>query len=86
MVQVNGNGGTVEPIEPPTPTRPTGAVMDTSVKYHFQNVGSGQYLEVDSGKAENGANVQQWGADAFANHNSWKLIAAGTVIITFVRA
>ena len=77
MVQVNGNGGTVEPIEPPTPTRPTGAVMDTSVKYHFQNVGSGQYLEVDSGKAENGANVQQWGADAFDGHNSWKLIAAG---------
>ena len=77
VVQVNGNGGTVEPIEPPTPTRPTGAVMDTSVKYHFQNVGSGQYLEVDGGKAENGANVQQWGADAFANHNSWKLIAAG---------
>ena len=77
MVQVNGNGGTVEPIEPPTPTRPTGAVMDTSVKYHFQNVGSGQYLEVDSGKAENGANVQQWGADTFDGHNSWKLIAAG---------
>ena len=59
------------------PVEKVGAVMDTSVKYHFQNVGSGQYLEVDGGKAENGANVQQWGADAFANHNSWKLIAAG---------
>ncbi|MDO4156998.1 MAG: RICIN domain-containing protein, partial [Oscillospiraceae bacterium] len=54
-----------------------GAVMDTSVKYRFKNAGSGLYLEVDGAKAENGANVQQWGADGFASHNSWKLIDAG---------
>ena len=59
------------------PIEKTGAVMDTSVKYMFQNVGSGLYLEVDGAKAENGANVQQWGADGFATHNSWKLIDAG---------
>ena len=74
VVTVNGNG---TPIEPPTPVRPTGAVMDTSVKYMFKNVGSEKYLEVASGTAENGANVQQWGADGFATHNSWKLIDAG---------
>ena len=59
------------------PIEKNGAVMDTSVKYMFQNVGSGLYLEVDGAKAENGANVQQWGADGFATHNSWKLIDAG---------
>ncbi|MGN1225183.1 MAG: RICIN domain-containing protein, partial [Ruminococcus sp.] len=73
-VTVNGNG---TPIEPPTPVRPTGAVMDTSVKYMFKNVGSQKYLEVANGTAENGTNVQQWGADGFATHNSWKLIDAG---------
>ncbi|MGN1225247.1 MAG: RICIN domain-containing protein [Ruminococcus sp.] len=55
----------------------TGTVMDTSVKYLFKNVGSGLYLEVDGASAENGANVQQWGADGFAVQNTWKLIAAG---------
>ena len=73
-VTVNGNA---TPIDPPTPVRPTGAVMDTSVKYMFKNVGSEKYLEVANGAAENGANVQQWGADGFASHNSWKLIDAG---------
>lgn len=53
------------------------AVMDTSVKYMFKNVGSGLYMEVDGAKAESGANVQQWGADGEAVHNTWKLIDAG---------
>ncbi|MDD7294756.1 MAG: RICIN domain-containing protein, partial [Oscillospiraceae bacterium] len=59
------------------PVEKTGAVMDTSVKYMFKNVGSQKYLEVANGTAENGTNVQQWGADGFATHNSWKLISAG---------
>lgn len=55
----------------------TAAVMDTSVKYMFENVGSGLYMEVEGAKAESGANVQQWGADGEAVHNTWKLIDAG---------
>lgn len=53
------------------------AVMDTSVKYMFKNAGSGLYMEVDGAKAESGANVQQWGADGEAVHNTWKLRDAG---------
>lgn len=53
------------------------AVMDTSAKYMFKNVGSGLYMEVEGAKAESGANVQQWGADGEAVHNTWKLRDAG---------
>ena len=60
-----------------TSTEKTGAVMDTSIKYMFKNVNSGLYMEVDGGKAENGANVQQCGADTNSAHNTWKLIDAG---------
>lgn len=54
-----------------------GTVMDTSVKYMFQNVGSGMYMEVDGAAAADGTNVQQWGADGSAVHNTWKLVDAG---------
>lgn len=60
-----------------TVTENTAAVMDTSVKYMFKNSGSGLYMEVDGAKAESGANVQQWGADGEAVHNTWKLRDAG---------
>lgn len=51
----------------------TPAVMDTSIKYMFKNAGSGLYMEVDSAKAESGANVQQWGGDTSkpSAHNVW---------------
>lgn len=47
--------------------------MDTSKAYRLKNVNSGLYLEVAGAKAEAGANVQQWGADGAANHNTWRL-------------
>lgn len=48
--------------------------MDTSKAYTFKNVNSGLYMEVESGKAENNANVQQWGmGDEPSLHNSWTL-------------
>lgn len=68
---------TVNPIGGTISTQKQAAVMDTSVKYMFKNVGSGLYMEVDSAKAETGANVQQWGADGEAVHNTWKLRDAG---------
>lgn len=71
---VNSAGGTT--ITPPVPEK-TAVTMDTSVKYMFKNVGSGLYIEVDGAKAEAGANVQQWGADGEAIHNTWKLQDAG---------
>ncbi len=73
-VNNTSGGGTV--VTPPAPEK-TAAVMDTSVKYMFKNVGSGLYMEVDSAKAEAGANVQQWGSDGEAVHNTWKLRDAG---------
>lgn len=50
-----------------------GTTMDTSVEYMFKNVNSGLYMEVANGSTEDNANVQQWGADSSANHNTWTL-------------
>ncbi|MCM1506025.1 MAG: RICIN domain-containing protein [Ruminococcus flavefaciens] len=63
-------------IPDPLPVK-TAVTMDTSIKYMFKNVGSGLYMEVESAKAEAGANVQQWGADGEAVQNTWKLQDAG---------
>lgn len=52
------------------------AVMDTSAKYIFRNVGSGLYLEVENGIAENGANVQQGKSSNKAAY-TWRLEDAG---------
>lgn len=57
-------------------TLPEPAVMDESVSYMFKNVNSGLYMEVADGSAQSGANVQQWGADGAAAHNTWHLKAA----------
>ena len=43
----------------------------------LKNVNSGLYLEVANGAAENGANLQQWGADSAAAHNTWRVKSAG---------
>lgn len=51
----------------------TPAVLQEGAVYMIQNVNSGLYLEVDGGKAEDGSNVQQWGANEPAAHNSWTL-------------
>lgn len=56
-----------------TQVEDTGCVMDTTKTYQFRNANSNLYLEVANGKAEDGSNVQQWGADQPAAHNSWKL-------------
>lgn len=55
----------------------TAAEMDVNVTYSFKNVNSGLYMEVAGGSAESGANVQQWGMEAPAAHNVWKLRDAG---------
>lgn len=65
-------GGSVQPVTP----EKQGDTMDTSNKYMFRNVGSGLYLEVADGAAENGTNVQQ-GAAEESTANTWKLVDAG---------
>ena len=55
----------------------TPAVLNEGAVYMIQNVNSGLYLEVDGGKTENGANVQQWGADEPASHNTWRVLSDG---------
>lgn len=61
-----------------TQVEDTGCVMDTTKTYQFRNANSNLYLEVANGKAEDGSNVQQWGADQPAAHNSWTLKEFGS--------
>lgn len=49
---------------------------DTEVSYMFKNVNSGLYMEVEGADNRSGANVQQWGADTPADHNTWKFVQA----------
>ena len=55
----------------------TPAVLSEGAVYMIKNINSGLYMEVDGGKTENGANVQQWGADSAASHNTWRVLSAG---------
>lgn len=56
-----------------TQVEDTGCTMDTSKTYMFRNVNSDLYMEVEDGAAVDNANVQQWGANGPAFHNSWTL-------------
>ena len=51
--------------------------LEDGAVYMLKNANSGLYLEVADGRAENGANIQQWGADQPSAHNTWKLVDAG---------
>lgn len=55
----------------------TAAIFKSGSTYRFKNVNSGLYMQVEGAKAENSANVQQWGSDAANTHDIWKLISAG---------
>lgn len=60
-----------------TQTMDTGCEIDTTKIYQIQNFGSQLFMEVQDGKTENGANVQQWGANGSAKHNSWTFQPTG---------
>lgn len=53
-----------------------GAVLDEGALYMIKNVNSGLYLDVDSAKAENGTNIQQWGAAERGVQNTFRVISA----------
>ena len=54
-----------------------GAVLDEGALYMIKNVNSGLYLDVDGAKAENGTNIQQWGAAEPGVQNTFRVISAG---------
>lgn len=51
-----------------------GCKMDTSVIYEFENVNSGMVMDIEAGKMEAGANVQQWSTGHFKSQQ-WTLQA-----------
>ncbi|MBQ7942426.1 MAG: RICIN domain-containing protein [Lachnospiraceae bacterium] len=56
--------------------KPASALEDGAI-YMIKNANSGLYMEVTGGSAANGTNVQQWGADGAASHNTWRVEYAG---------
>lgn len=53
------------------------AAFDNGATYRLKNVNSKLYMQVEGAKAENGANVQQWGTADGVIHDIWKFIDAG---------
>ena len=73
IIQWTANGSDSQKWTIETITIKDGVELDTTKNYMIQNVNSGKFLEVQDGKNEAGANVQQWGADTEnpAQHNVW---------------
>lgn len=63
-------------VIPPSPVF-IPAVLTEGAVYMIQNENSGLYMEVKDANAENTANVQQWGAESSAAHNTWRVLSAG---------
>ena len=63
-------------VIPPSPVF-TPAVLTEGAVYMIQNENSGLYMEGKDANAENTANVQQWGAESSAAHNTWRVLSAG---------
>ena len=55
----------------------TTATFNNGACFKIKNVNSGLYMQVQDAKAENGANVQQWGTTDGTIHDIWKTIEAG---------
>ncbi|MGN0574926.1 MAG: RICIN domain-containing protein [Ruminococcus sp.] len=53
------------------------AEMPLNAYFMIKNANSGLYLDVDKAKAENGTNIQQWGASEAAAQNTWRFTGAG---------
>lgn len=54
------------------PVTDPGTAMKTDVLYTFENVNSGQVMDIAAAKMENGTNVQQWGGNDF-DCQKWQL-------------
>lgn len=62
-----------QPVEPPLEV----ATLTDGAIFMIQNVNSGLYMEVEGGTQAVATNVQQWGADGSASHNTWRVLSAG---------
>ena len=60
-----------------TTTAPVTVNFNDGAVFRIKNVNSGLYMQVADAKAENGANVQQWGSDGKSVHDMWKMFSAG---------
>lgn len=70
-------GFSTAPNAPMTPPAPVAATFKNGVTYRIKNANSGLYMQVDGAKAENSANVQQWGTSDDTIHDIWRFIDAG---------
>ena len=59
------------------PSGPTAAQFTDGALFRIRNVNSQLYMQIADGKAENGANIQQWGSTEDSLHDLWKMIDAG---------
>ncbi len=59
-----------------TTTAPVPAKFAEGSAYRIKNADSGLYMQVADAKAENGANVHQWGSDSTGVHDIWKMFSA----------
>ncbi len=55
----------------------TASTLEEGAVYMIKNKNSGLYLDVDGAKAENGTNIQQWGAAEPGVQNTFRAISAG---------
>lgn len=76
-VKVRGGNSSSGSGSTATDTEKVPSALTDGGYYMIQNVNSGLYMEVAGGEAANGANVQQWGADGAADHNTWRAEYAG---------
>lgn len=53
------------------------AVFAEGTAYMIKNANSGQYLDVEGAAANDGTNVQQWGATEPGVQNTWRFFSAG---------
>lgn len=70
-------GFSTAPNAPITPVTPVAETFANGATYRIKNANSGLYMQVDSAKAANSTNVQQWGTSDGAVHDIWRFIDAG---------
>ena len=64
-------------VEFTAPVVSTPASFTENTTYRIKNSNSGLYMQVEGAKAENGANIQQWGTSDETVHDIWKFVDAG---------
>ncbi|MDE6775849.1 MAG: RICIN domain-containing protein, partial [Ruminococcus sp.] len=74
------------PMTPATPAKPVPESFVNGATYRLKNVNSGLYMQVAGAKAENSANVQQWGTSDDTIHDIWRFVDAGDGYYSLISA